>query len=190
QTLTLSGATSFGINGNYGPSVEGPGTLLTSGAVSLVAQTGGDYTDLYVGDGAVWTNSSTVTAAGLIQFGVKVNDTASFTNQAGGVFDLTTDNADITANTSGDTATFDNAGVLEKTGGTGVSAISAAVTSTGTILAASGTLEFDSGGSLGGSVETSGPGVIGFAGGTLTLAAAAITADLLVEGGTVNITTP
>ena len=190
QTLTLSGATSFGINGNYGPSVEGPGTLLTSGAVSLVAQTGGDFTDLYVGDGAAWTNSATVTDAGLIQFGVKVNDSASFTNQASGVFDLTTDNADITADTSGDTATFDNAGVLEKTGGTGVSRIAAAVTNTGTILAASGTLEFDGGGNFGGTVETSGSGVIGFADGNFTLAAAAITADLLVEGGTVDISTP
>jgi hypothetical protein len=76
QTLTLSGPTGFGINSNYGPSVEGPGALLTKGPVSLVAQTGGDYTDLYVGDGAAWTNSAMVIDAGLIQFGVKVNDTA------------------------------------------------------------------------------------------------------------------
>ena len=159
----MSGSTSFGINGNYGPSVEGPGTLLTSGAVSLVAQTGGDYTDLYVGDGAVWTNSATVTDAGLIQFGVKANDTASFTNQATGVFNLTTDNADITAYASGDTATFSNAGLLEKTAGTGVSAVAAAVTNTGTILAASGTLEFDSGGNFGGAI--SGTGTVAFAAG-------------------------
>ena len=181
QTLALPGSTSFGINGNYGPSVEGPGTLLTSGAVSLVAQTGGDFTDLYVGDGAAWTNSATVTDAGLIQFGVKANDTASFTNQAGGVFDLTTDNADITIYTSGDTATFDNAGVLEKTGGTGVSAIAAAVTNTGTIMAASGTLEFDDGGNFGGAI--SGTGTVAFAAGNSTLTALA-SASLLVDGGT------
>jgi hypothetical protein len=79
-TLTVSGTSSFGADGNYGPYLEGPGTLLTSGTANLVAQTGYDYPDLYVGLGAIWSNSGAVSDAGQIAFGVEAFDSGSFVN--------------------------------------------------------------------------------------------------------------
>ena len=56
------------------------------------------------------------------------------------MFDLIDDYAGVVAYTSYDTATFTNAGLLEKTGGTAASAIYATVTNTGSIAVASGVL--------------------------------------------------
>ncbi len=183
-TLELNGSASFDTVNAYGPSILGPGTLYTAGATTLATQAAA-YVDLYLGGRATWTNSGNVTVGGQIDFGVYAADTASFINQAGGVFNLTDDYADIDAYTSYDTATFSNAGLLEKTGGTATSAIYAKVTNTGSIVAASGTMAFYSGGSFGGSL--SGAGYIAFSGGTSTLTATAATANLLVNGGTLDV---
>ncbi len=183
-TLKLAGAASFDTINAYGPEISGPGTLSTSAATTLATQTT-NYVDLYLSAGATWTNSGTATIGGQIDFGVFAADTASFINQAGGVFNLIDDYADIDAYTSYDTATFSNAGLLEKTGGTGTSAIYATVTNTGSIVAASGTMAFYSGGSFGGSL--SGAGYIAFSGGASTLTATAATANLLVNGGTLDV---
>ena len=183
-TLELNGSASFDTVNAYGPSILGPGTLYTAGATTLATQAAA-YVDLYLGGRATWTNSGNVTVGGQIDFGVYAADTASFINQAGGVFNLTDDYADIDAYTSYDTATFSNAGLLEKTGGTATSAIYAKVTNTGSIVAASGTTAFYSGGSFGGSL--SGAGYIAFSGGTSTLTATAATANLLVNGGTLDV---
>jgi len=131
------------------------------------------------------TNSGTVTVGGQIDFGVTPADSASFVNQVGGVFDMIDDSAGIVAYTSYDTAAFSNAGLLEKTGGTATSAIHAAVTNTGSIVVASGTIGFYGGGSLGGSI--SGAGTVAFAGGTSTLSATTTSAHFLVNGGTLAI---
>ena len=183
-TLKLTGTTGFDNINAYGPSISGPGTLSTAGATTLATQTAA-YVDLYVGGGGTWTNSGTATIGGQIDFGLAPADHTSFINQAGGVFDLIDDYADVVAYTSYDTATFTNAGLLEKTGGSSVSAIYAAVTNTGSIAVASGTLGFYGGGSFGGSI--SGAGTVAFTGGTSTLSATTTSANLLVNGGTLVI---
>ena len=183
-TLKLSGATSFDTTNAYGPSISGPGTLSTTGATTLATQTAG-YVDLYFGGGGTWTNSGSVAVGGQIAFGIAPADSAAFVNQAGGVFDFTDDIADIVSYTSYDTATFSNAGLLEKTGGTAVSAIDAVVTNTGTILVSSGTIGIEGGGTFGGTLT--GAGTIAFTGGISTLAATSATANLLLNGGTLSI---
>ena len=184
KTLKLTGTTSFDNTNAYGPSMSGPGTLSTAGATTLATQTAA-FVDLYVGGGATWTNSGTATIGGQIDFGLAPSDHASFVNQAGGVFDLIDDYAGVIAYSSYDTATFTNAGLLEKTGGTAIGAIYATVTNTGSIAVASGTLGFYGGGSFGGNI--SGAGTVAFTGGTSTLSATTTSANLLVNGGTLAI---
>ena len=183
-TLRLSGTSSFDTTNAYGATISGPGTLSTAGATTLATQTAA-YVDLYLAGGATWTNSGTATIGGQIDFGATPADHASFVNQAGGVFNLIDDFADIVPYTSYDTATFTNAGLLEKTGGTTTSAVYAAVTNTGSIAVTSGTMAFYGGGSFGGSIT--GAGTIAFTGGTSTLSAATSTAHVLVNGGTLAI---
>ena len=186
MTLKLTGAASFDTTSAYGLDISGPGTLSTTGPTTLATQTGA-YVDLYLSGGATWTNSGTATIGGQIDFGVVAVDHASFVNQAGGVFNLIDDFAGIVAYTSYDTATFTNAGLLEKTAGTATSVIDATVTNTGSIAVASGTMAFFAGGSFGGTI--SGAGTIAFSGGTSTLSVATTTANLLVNGGTLNVST-
>jgi hypothetical protein len=75
------------------------------------------------------------------------------------VFDLTADNQGLNAY-GGASLLLENAGTLAKTGGTGTSNIYAAVTNTGTITATTGTLELNSGGTLGGTVIETGTGAV------------------------------
>jgi fibronectin-binding autotransporter adhesin len=184
DTLKLTGAVNFDTINAYGPSIEGPGTISTTGATTLATQTQG-YIDLYLGDGASWVNSGSVAVGGIIDFGLAPADHAAFVNQAGGVFNFTDDLAEITAYTSYDSATFSNAGLLEKTAGTATSAVGAVVTNTGTIAVASGTISFLDGGTFGGSLT--GAGTIAFAGGTSKLTATTTTANILLNGGTIAI---
>jgi hypothetical protein len=185
-TLKLSGTTSFDTTNAYGPSISGPGTLSTTGTTTLATQTAG-YVDLYFGGGGTWANTGSVAVGGQIAFGLAPADSAAFVNQAGGVFNFTDDIADIVNYTSYDTATFTNAGLLEKTGGTAVSAIDAAVTNTGTILVSSGTIGIEGGGTFGGTLTGTGTGTIAFTGGTSTLSATNTTANILLNGGTLSI---
>ena len=139
ETLKLTGAASFDTVNAYGPTISGPGTLSTTGPTTLATQ-GAAYVDLYIGNKATWTNSGSATIGGQIDFGMTPADHASFVNQAGGVFNLIDDFASFDPYTSYDTATFTNAGLLEKTGGTATSVISPTLTNTGTVLVNTGTL--------------------------------------------------
>ena len=184
QTLALAGPTGFGLVNNYGPTVAGPGALTTAGTTTLVTQTY-SYPDLYLSGGVTWTNTGAVNAGGQIDIGVTTSDTAALVNQAGAHFNLTDDVASIVNYTTNDSSTFTNAGTLAKTAGTGTSTIASMVTNTGTISVASGTLEFDDGGSFGGTI--SGAGTVAFAAGNSAISGTA-TAALLVDGGAVNLT--
>ncbi len=185
DVLTVSGAASFGLLNNYGGQIDGAGTLATKGTTTLATQTS-TYPDLYLGQGATWANTGTVLDGGRIDIGDNAGQTATITNAAGAVFDLTTDTAGL-IDYSTSTGSFANAGLLEKTGGTGVSEIDATVTNTGTIAVTSGTLEFDGGGSFGGKIT--GSGTIAFGYGTATLSTATTTA-VLVDGATLDLTAP
>ncbi len=111
-------------------------------------------------------------------------------NQSTGAFDLTTDGAAFFVYQNS-TLVLNNAGVLSKTGGTGVSSISNAITNTGTLTATSGTLELDSGGALGGTIGATGAGTLALNGGTFTVGGAAqtITGALALESAVVSIAT-
>ncbi len=138
DTLTLSGAASV-----TGATVDGAGRITTSGATAL-AQV------VYNGSN-LWQNSGTVTETGQFTLGDVNGQGSVFSNVAGGVFDIAVD-VGITGTLSG--STFRNAGLLAKTTGTGVSTIAAALTNTGTIEVASGTLDLQQGASgVGGTLK-------------------------------------
>jgi fibronectin-binding autotransporter adhesin len=149
NTLTLTGVTTW----DDGARIVGPGTLLTTGTTNV--------DETFFPDGSlVWDNSGTVmTGAGILAGYPSGSGTVTIDNLAGGVFDLTADNQGLNAY-GGASLLLENAGTLAKTGGTGTSNIYAAVTNTGTITATTGTLELNSGGTLGGTVIETGTGAV------------------------------
>ena len=194
QTLSVTGPASFGVPGANGPSINGPGTLSTSGTTTLPMQTGAAV-DLFLGSasrnvvGPTWDNTGLVNLGGAIDIGPNdISETATIINATGAVFDLTTDTAGIVPHfaNEGNTSTFINAGLLEKTGGTATSSITSAVTNTATIAVDSGTLAFSGGGTFAGSIT--GTGVVAFAGGTSTLSAT-VAPSVLFDGGSVALAT-
>ncbi len=189
KTLTLSGPASFDTPGRTGADIAGPGTLVTSGTTTLATQT--DYTDdVFIGHGLTWLNTGVVNDGGRIGAGEIGHDTATIVNAAGATFNLLNDFAGVVGGAAGSsysTSVFKNAGLLEKTGGTGISNVLSTVTNTGTIAVDTGTLEIDTGGTFSGGTIT-GAGTIAFAAGNSELGGAVITAaDLLLDGGYVTI---
>ncbi len=119
----------------------GPGTLTTSGVTTIA-----DYStnaELFLGGGITWVNGGTVNDSGYGYMNPFGSDSVTIVNQAGANFDLTTDDASLVQYNNG-TDTFTNAGTLAKTGGSGTSALNLAITNSGTINAASGTLQLQS----------------------------------------------
>ena len=112
-------------------------------------------------------------------------------NQSTGAFDLTADGAAFFVYQNS-TWVLNNAGVLSKTGGTGVSSISNASRTPGTLTATSGTLELDSGERpWPGTIGATGAGTLALNGGTFTVGGAAqtITGALALESAVVSIAT-
>lgn len=198
--VTLStGAASFGGSGGWG-AVDGPGKLATTGATTITDMDslgfGLSYPALILGGSVNWVNSGTVSDGGLIAVGDASGLTATLTNKAGATFDLTSDDAGISLDT-GASATFSNAGTLEKTGGTATSYIDATVANTGTITVTSGILDFAGSTALAGTV--SGAGEIDVSGAATITAALIDTATLkflssldnestiTVQGGTLDL---
>jgi hypothetical protein len=155
--LKLTGAASF-----LRDTVDGGGVLATEGSTSVAIVTLGGTTR--------WFNTGTLTeTGGILTIGDSAGHVATFNNQAGGVFDLA-GNVNIAIGTGA--SLFENEGLLAKTAG-GLSTIATKLTNTGTIEAASGTLDLQKG--------VSGPG------GILTIdAGKAIQIDGAVSGQTVD----
>jgi len=124
HTLSLSGQQR--LNGY----ISGTGTLALSGTAEISGQT--------VNNSATIADSGTVIEDGPLSIGSNsTSDTASVVIAGTGTWDLL-ENASITGSVA---STIDNAGLLEKTGGTGFSNIGGAVFSdTGTIEIALGAL--------------------------------------------------
>jgi hypothetical protein len=196
-TLTLNASTfdttAYGVTG---AELDGAATLSTLGTTTISPTAYSAYTAMILGGGISWKIGATVIDGGQIVTGDAFGLTAALVNGAGNVFDLTTDVAGIingrTQNPANQTvygsSTFSNAGTLEKTGGTNTSYIDSLLTNTGVITAASGTLEFDGGGSFGGTL--SGAGQIAFGAGTATISAGTglTVANLLFDGATATLT--
>jgi fibronectin-binding autotransporter adhesin len=187
---TVFGSSSYGNNGS---AIDG-GTLSTSGTVNIFS--GYNY-GLLLGGGAVWNNSATVTDNGLIETGDGFGLTATINNSASGTFDLSTGGGVTNGSARGPqgqtlagSSIFDNAGTVALTSGTGTAHIYSAFSNTGLISATTGTLEFDGGGTFGGTL--SGAGQIAFGGGTVTLSAGPnpSIAGLLLDGAVVTPTAP
>ena len=192
--LTLNGTSTFGTsNVSYGTEIDGPGTISTLGTTNIAATY---YNGMVLGNGVTWDILATVNDTGGIYLGDGNGLGATLVNAAGVSFNLTSDNADIVNgyqyNAHGQqvygTSTFSNAGTFTKTAGTGTTSVASVFTNTGVITAASGTLEFDGGGSFGGTL--SGAGQIAFGGGTATIATGAglTVASLLFDGATAAFT--
>ena len=128
---TLSGA----IGSTTGGSVRLASTGTSSGTLTILDNSAS--VSFAVAASATLTNSGTVLDAGVFTVGT-AGTTGSLTNAAGAVFNLTSNDASWSGN-----ATVANAGTIAKTGGTGLSTISLAITNTGLIDAAVGTLRLN-----------------------------------------------
>lgn len=191
QTLIEPGPTTIGVSESFGPTVEGGGTFVTDGTTTLATQSDSGIYDLAVGDGLTWVNNGIVEDGGSISVGLANNDTDTITNSSGATFDLLNDSA-ISEQllTNGATAAFNNQGTLVKSGGTGTSVLGVAIDNTGTIEIETGTIAFDRGGTLSGSVEGASGAAVAFDGGSFSLANASIVATLVINDGTVTVQTP
>jgi Ca2+-binding RTX toxin-like protein len=146
EVLTLSGGAS--LNGYIG----GPGKIAITGSADIIGE-GAD-------GGVVFSVTGLLTQDGGFNLGGKMLVGAT------GTYDLRS-NDGITNN---DTVSIVNAGLIEKTAGTGSSILNGGASSTGTVDVATGTLGFSgSGGSLSGTIEGAGTFLLG-GNGTYTLA--------------------
>ncbi|HEY1935546.1 MAG TPA: VWD domain-containing protein [Acetobacteraceae bacterium] len=173
--------------------LAGPGTLVSSGAVT-VNHSGGNV-QLQLTGGITWENYGALTQGGGIEFGLSTGDSATLVNEAGAVMNLNTGDSQIVTGAAGNYVLV-NAGLMEDTGG-GTNNVDVAIdeTSTGTISNTNGNWNFNAGGDIAGQVT--GGSQINFDGGNFTLAATGdITASnvafnagtLYMQGGTLNVT--
>jgi hypothetical protein len=125
--LLLDGADTF-----TGGTVDGSNVLNTKGTTTV--------SGLTIGGTVEWENEGTVTqSGGSATIGDASGDTAFLDNTSRGTYDIT-DDSEIALGSS--TASFiQNAGLLEKTGGTGTSTIAPTLTNTGTTAVTAGTLD-------------------------------------------------
>jgi hypothetical protein len=180
QTLTLNNA----VDDLRKASLVGSGTLVNAGTLAL--------DELTVGGGNVLENEGTATlAGGNLILGDNVESTAALLNDAGAVFDITGDGGIVGGAAHGyPDVVIDNAGIFEKTGGTGTSMVDARFASTGTVLANSGTLAFENSNTYAGTIA--GAGAVVFDGATDMLAAGAIltVSTIVLGGGTLAAANP
>jgi hypothetical protein len=120
----------FGAATVTGGTIDGPGQFIASGTI-----TSGPPLTLGGGLTRRISNGLTVHDAAMINIGDAAGSTATITNFGGASFNLTTHSEGIgvnTVNVGGSqqqgSANFNNAGTLEKTGGTGTSHFSASYT--------------------------------------------------------------
>jgi hypothetical protein len=126
--LLLKGAAAFA-----GGTVDGAKLLETEGTTTI--------SGLTIGGTVEWENTKTVTqTGGTVTIGDSSGDKAFLDNTATGAYDIT--GASAIGRGSSTASYIKNAGLIEQTGGTGISTIAPAVTNTGTLEVASGTLDF------------------------------------------------
>jgi hypothetical protein len=185
--LYMHGSGTFGAtNSALGATIQGAATLTTAG-IFTIAQNGG-LTELTLGGGLVWKNTGTVVDAGIVTPD-SLGTAFTIVNQAQAVFDFTTDIACLmNAYMNGQTATsnFNNAGLIEKTGGTGATTFYSTINSTGKIDVAVGTINIEDGGLIGGTIE--GGSTLQLNGGGTLRNALDLGTTIYVSGGTVVLT--
>ena len=179
-TATLSGGINIGdVTG--GAIISGPGTLATTGVVTI--NDVGNTTLLELRNGVKWSNGGTVNDAGAGYIGTPGSgggDTCTVLNS--GTFNFIGDDASLNlylASGGNPSAAFTNTGTLAKTSGTGTSTIGATINSTGAVNVASGELALADGGFLGGTLAGAG---------TLALTNGAFTTSGISGAGTLLLT--
>jgi hypothetical protein len=182
-TLTLSGGASFAA-GLYALQT-GAGTTVLKGVSTDAASLALDGGRVLDNQGVFnWTGGASI-ALGYNPAGASVGG-GTIENDAGANFNIEID-APITAN-AGVTA-FTNAGTLTKSVTSGTTNIDAPFTNTGTVSVTTGTIEFDGGGSFGGTISGAGTAAFGSGGkDTINAGATLSVANLLIDGATLQIT--
>jgi hypothetical protein len=148
-TLTAGGKVTVKGNGALtSGAAEGHTAFVFDGTVALA-----NYT---LGGATVLGNKKTTNLTGQITLGDNTGANATIDNEEGGVFDIT---GDVGIGRGATTALFVNAGTLEKTGGSGgtnSTVIQVNVTDTGSIVVATGTLDFSGQCSFAGAISGAG----------------------------------
>ena len=178
-TLTLDNATL-----SYYGTLAGPGTVTLADTTTIGNGSGYTY---YIEGGVSIANSGAIDLNQYLYFYDQYGSGNTISNPTGSVFDITGDWSISAAFDGSDSIT--NAGVFAKTGGANTSQVGAAFINTGTISAASGTLDFSGGGTFGGSIT--GAGTIEFDNGTDTLTTIAVfnAAGLYLNGANLLLET-
>ena len=172
HTLSLSGPANFFNAAFQTPTVNGSGTLATSGATSV--------NQFILGGTVNWSNSGTVSQSNGTVIGDGSALAATLTNLASGNFNIVNDSGIGRGNAL--TSRFINQGTLAKTAGDGMSFVSADVVDTGTITVASGVLAFTGpNNSFAGTIG--GAGTFELGGGGLDMIASGTT----ITSGTFNV---
>src|SRR6185369_10525194 len=136
----------------------GPLTVTASGVMNLVGS-GVKYVEHVV------TNAGTINFASANDLSFYNNLTTykgAIYNLAGALFDIQVDHSFNCACYGKEL--FNNAGLLRKSAGSGITSIGITVTNTGTITTLQGTLNFNNGGFLGGTYNAAAGSVINFSG--------------------------
>lgn len=173
-----SGTINGGLMSNQGTFNWSGGTIALSVNIAASGTLNMNGTTVSL-DGAV-TNSGTIHLSGsgpVVLYNNQVTHgtyAGAFYNEAGGLFDLQTDQG--VANASLGSEVFVNAGTLRKSSGTGISTIGVACTNSGTVDAESGSIQFSYGGNISGTYNTAAGASIQFVGRTFD------------EAGTVSVT--
>jgi hypothetical protein len=174
--LLLIGAAAF-----EGGTVEGAKLLYTEGTITI--------SGLTIGGTVEWVNTKTVTqTGGKVTIGDSSGDEAFLFNAAKATYDILDDSGiGLGASTA---SHIDNAGLFEKTGGTGASVIAPSFfeMATGTVTVASGTLSFSGpANSFAGAIT--GAGTLQLAGGSDSIGsgAAISVANLSISGSDTEV---
>ena len=167
ETLTLAGV------GAAAATLDG--TLSGAGAIDV---TGSAIADgLTVSGSETIALSGTITQDGAIELGTGSSDQPLLAIQSGGVFAIA---ADVNINSAG-TDAIDNAGLIEKTAGNGLSYLYGNLSNSGTIAVARGTLSLAAGAAtLGGTL--SGAGTLDLTAGAAATSGPAISFYTLTPG--------
>jgi hypothetical protein len=171
----------LGFNGG-GIGSASPLTVATNGALNFNVAQVNIYSPLTNAGTINWSGGSVSVANNLGIY------TGAIYNQPGALFKLQSDS--VVSSAGYGSEFFVNAGTIRKTAGLGVSSFSLPVTNTGAMDAQSGTIQFNSGGTIGGTYNTASGATIQFAAGTyLHTGAVAVTGSGLsrLYGATVTL---
>jgi len=186
--LTLSGATLNGTNTVTGVmtwtagAISGPLTVGTGGVLNLTGNS-----TVYVESPLI--NAGMVNWLGTVGIAVYNNNSGfmgSIANLAGGVWNIQSDQS-MSIGYSGPYF-FNNAGSVVKSVTTGTTTISVPFNNTGTVTNLSGTINFNGGGTIGGTFAASTGKSINFDGGNFTSAGAVINGPGTVQVNGANLT--